>query len=234
MLHQVPTRGGLIEYELHDPVIAEYLQLLSEPAYLDDVAIVTPVDAASGIQCTAPAATGPTTFRCAVESSVSFLRFLRDSEDRSRDPDQLRPGVDHDAFREALTKNPLPCLLRDDGHRVQAEIGWPAEQRLFENTRRELVEQATLSTRCWRGPRMRRMCWGVRRRPMNYRGLLFSSGPIDLKCVSNQRNKRRLMSSKCFSSFCENERTARSCGSGQSCFQISCLARLNPSEHDSP
>ena len=36
--------GGLIEYELHDPVIAEYLALLAEPAYLDDVAIVTPVE----------------------------------------------------------------------------------------------------------------------------------------------------------------------------------------------
>jgi hypothetical protein len=47
-----------------------------------------------------------------VESSISFLRFLRDTEDRFRDPYQLRPGADHDSFREALTKNPLPCLWR--------------------------------------------------------------------------------------------------------------------------
>jgi hypothetical protein len=112
VLHQVPSRGGLIEYELHDAVIAEYLQLLSEPAYLDDVAIVTPVDRSARESMYRTRGDRPDDFPARVESSISFLRFLRESEDRFRDPSQLRPGVDPDAFRQALTKNPLPCLWR--------------------------------------------------------------------------------------------------------------------------
>jgi hypothetical protein len=88
------------------------LDILSEPAYLDDVAIVTPVERSYRESMYATRGDRPDDFPARVESSISFLRFLRDSEDRFRDPDQLRPGVDHDAFREALAKNPLPCLWR--------------------------------------------------------------------------------------------------------------------------
>ncbi len=112
VLHQVPSRGGLIEYELHDPVIAEYIELLSEPAYLDDVAIVTPVERSYRESMYRTRGDRPDDFPARVESSISFLKFLRESEDRFRDPNQIRPGVDQDAFREALAKNPLPCLWR--------------------------------------------------------------------------------------------------------------------------
>ena len=112
VLHQVPTRGGLIEYELHDGVITAYLELLAEPAYLDDVAIVTPVERSYREAMYRTRGDRPEDFPARVESSISFLRFLREIEDRFRDAGQLRPGVDHDAFREALTKNPLPCLWR--------------------------------------------------------------------------------------------------------------------------
>src|SRR5262249_56074086 len=78
----------------------------------DDVGIARPV--AGSYRAWMPPTRGdrPDDFPARVESSISFLRFLRDSEDRFRDPGQLRPGVNHDAFREALTKNPLPCLWR--------------------------------------------------------------------------------------------------------------------------
>ena len=125
-------------------MIAEYLELLSEPAYLDDVAIVTPVERSFRESMYRTRGDRPDDFPARVESSISFLRFLRDSEDRFRDPDQLRPGVDHDAFREALTKNPLPCLWRTMADRVPAETDRLAEQRLLENGRRSLVEQAAI------------------------------------------------------------------------------------------
>ena len=144
VLHQVPTRGGLIEYELHDPVIAEYLQLLSEPAYLDDVAIVTPVERSFRESMYRTRGDRPDDFPARVESSVSFLRFLRDSEDRFRDPDQLRPGVDHDAFPRGPDEEPPALPVAHDGHRVPPKIDRPAEQRLLENTRRKLVEQAAV------------------------------------------------------------------------------------------
>jgi len=112
VLHQVPARGGLVEYELHDSVISEYLQLLAEPAYLDDVATITPVERAFRDPMRRTRGDRPEDFTARVESSLGFLRFLRDCEDRFRDPAQLRPGVDPQSFREALTKSPLPSLWR--------------------------------------------------------------------------------------------------------------------------
>ena len=143
--------AGLIEYELHDPVIAEYLQLLSEPAYLDDVAIVTPVERSFRESMYRTRGDRPEDFPARVESSISFLRFLRDSEDRFRDPDQLRPGVDHDAFREALYQEPPALPVAHDGHRVSPKTDRLAKQRLLEDGRRHLVEQAALRPRPGRG-----------------------------------------------------------------------------------
>jgi hypothetical protein len=112
VLHQVPARGGLVEYELHDSVISEYLQLLTEPAYLDNVATITPVERNFRESMRRTRGDRPEDFTARVESSMSFLRFLRDCEDRFRDPAQLRPGVDPQSFREALAKSPLPSLWR--------------------------------------------------------------------------------------------------------------------------
>ena len=82
--HQVHSRGGPIEYELHDPVIAEYLQLLSsEPAYIDDVAIVTPVDRSFRESMYRTRGDRPDDFPARVESSISFLR--RDRATRKTD-----------------------------------------------------------------------------------------------------------------------------------------------------
>ena len=59
-------------------------------------------------------------------------------QDRDREAARHRPGVDHDAFREALTKNPLPCLwgtmaleyrqrligLRNSGYLKTVDAAW--------------------------------------------------------------------------------------------------------------
>src|SRR5262249_15945884 len=44
-LHEEPAGGKKIEYEIHDDVVQEYLALRFEPAYVDNVAMVTPVAA---------------------------------------------------------------------------------------------------------------------------------------------------------------------------------------------
>ena len=41
--HEEPAGGKKIEYEIHDDVVQEYLALRFEPAYIDNVAMVTPV-----------------------------------------------------------------------------------------------------------------------------------------------------------------------------------------------
>ncbi len=43
-LHEEPAGGKKIEYEIHEDVVQEYLALRFEPAYVDNVAMVTPVD----------------------------------------------------------------------------------------------------------------------------------------------------------------------------------------------
>ena len=43
-LHEEPAGGKKIEYEIHEDVVQEYLALRFEPAYVDNVAMVTPVE----------------------------------------------------------------------------------------------------------------------------------------------------------------------------------------------
>jgi hypothetical protein len=112
VLHQVPSRAATIEFELHDSVIDEYLQLLGEPAYIDHVAMVTPVDPAYLPSMRPTRGDRPDDFPARVETTLSFLRFLRDCESRFRDPAQLRAGVDPARFREKLETARLPCLWR--------------------------------------------------------------------------------------------------------------------------
>ena len=112
VLHQVPARGASIEFELHDSVIDEYLQLLAEPAYVDNIAMVTPVDPAYLPAMRPTRGDRPDDFTARVETTLNFLRFLRDCEVQFRDPSRLRAGLDPARFREKLEAARLPCLWR--------------------------------------------------------------------------------------------------------------------------
>jgi hypothetical protein len=54
----------------------------------------------------------PEDFTARVETTLSFLRFLRDCEVQFRNPGRLRAGVDPARFRETLAAARLPCLWR--------------------------------------------------------------------------------------------------------------------------
>jgi energy-coupling factor transporter ATP-binding protein EcfA2 len=113
VLHLVPTaRIGSSEFELHDPVIAEYLELIWEPAYIDNVAMVTHVDPGLRSQMHKTRGDRPEDFTHRVETTLVFLEFLRSCEESFRDPSQLRPGVDPNEFRMSLTKLKVRCLWR--------------------------------------------------------------------------------------------------------------------------
>ena len=113
ILHLVPSsRLGSNEFELHDPVIAEYVDLIWEPAYIDNIAMVTHVD--PGLRSHMHRTRGDRTedFTRRVETTLVFLRFLRTCEQSFRDSSQLRPGVDPDEFRMSLTKLKIRSIWR--------------------------------------------------------------------------------------------------------------------------
>jgi len=122
ILHQVPAQGGVVEYEIHDSVIQEYVGeehpgrerpgLIWEPAYLDNVAKVTPVERALLAKMRKTRGDWAEDFTDRVETTLVFLSFLRSCEDSFRDPKSLRPGVDPVSFRETLEKIQIPCLWR--------------------------------------------------------------------------------------------------------------------------
>jgi hypothetical protein len=111
LLHDIPVRGGLVDFELHPTVIEEYLNhLLGEPAYLDNVAMVTPVTPTVRESMQQTRGDRLDQFTTRVETSLHFLRFLRECEDQFRDPEQLPHNLDPDRFRKALREVRLPCL----------------------------------------------------------------------------------------------------------------------------
>ena len=117
VLHQVPTQDDSLEYELHLPVIREYVGgerpgLLWEPAYLDNVAMVTPLD--PGLLCRTQRTRGDRAddFIPRVLTSLAFLRFLRDCEESFCDRRKLPLGVDPGGFATALDHHRIPCLWR--------------------------------------------------------------------------------------------------------------------------
>lgn len=116
VLHEIPKAGGVVDYEIHQDVVATYMGgpdrtgLLFEPAYIDNAAMVTPVDPATLARMKVTRGDRAADFQTRVETTLAFLLFLRDCEDSFRDPDVLRRGSDRDAFLESMEALGLPCL----------------------------------------------------------------------------------------------------------------------------
>jgi hypothetical protein len=113
ILHLTPTsRHDSIEYELHDQVIREYLDIIWEPAYVDNIAMVTPVDPALRPRMFKTRGDVPDDFVRRVETSLVFLGFLRDCEESFCNAKYLRPGVDPQNFQDTLAKLKLRSIWR--------------------------------------------------------------------------------------------------------------------------
>jgi hypothetical protein len=122
MFHQTPVQSDLVDYEIHNSVVEEYVGtdrpgfprngLIWEPAYVDNIAVVTPVDPSllSNMRKTHGDRTEDFTTR--VETTLCFLRFLRSCEESFCDPDQLRAGIDRNNFIGMLVTRKLPSLWR--------------------------------------------------------------------------------------------------------------------------
>ena len=151
MLHQVPSRGGLIEYELHDPRHRR-ISPASCRARLPRRRGDRHAGGAQlpGIDVRAPAATGPKTSRPAWRArSASCDSCATPKTDSATRP--ASPGVDHDAFREALTKNPLPCLWRTMAVEYRQRLIGLRNSGYLKTVDASLVEQAALRPSSRRG-----------------------------------------------------------------------------------
>jgi hypothetical protein len=136
-LHEEPSGGKKVEYEIHEDVVQEYLTLRFEPAYVDNVAMVTPVDPRYLHRMSRTRGDRAEDFTRRVGTTIAFLEFLRDSEDAFRDP-RLVANVPGDVFIKGLESLRIACLwkhmalryhdrllgLRDSGYLRTIDPGW--------------------------------------------------------------------------------------------------------------
>jgi hypothetical protein len=101
-----------MEFEIHAEVVEAYLQLLIEPAYVDNVALVTHVDPEFHARMTKTRGDRPDHFPSRVETTIAFLEFLRANEDAFCDARRLRSAADPAAFRDGLRAAQLPCMWK--------------------------------------------------------------------------------------------------------------------------
>jgi hypothetical protein len=136
-LHEEPSGGKKVEYEIHEDVVQEYLTLRFEPAYVDNVAMVTPVDPRYLPRMSKTRGDRAEDFPRRVATTIAFLEFLRECEDAFRDAKRVA-NVSGDVFIKALESLRLVCLwkhmalryhdrlvgLRDSGYLRAIEPGW--------------------------------------------------------------------------------------------------------------
>jgi hypothetical protein len=109
--HEEPAGGKKIEYEIHEDVVQEYLALRFEPAYVDNVAMITPVDRNYLSRMSRTRGDRAEDFTRRVVTTTAFLEFLRECEDTFRDP-AVVANTSSDLFIRALESLKVVCLWK--------------------------------------------------------------------------------------------------------------------------
>jgi hypothetical protein len=136
-LHQEPTADGSIAYEIHKDVVHEYIDLRFDPAYVDNVALVTPVDPKYLPRMAKTRGDRADDFTRRVGTTLTFIEFIRECEDQFRNP-ALVMRVSGETLAQALQALRLDCLwarmamryherlvgLRDSGFLRSIEPAW--------------------------------------------------------------------------------------------------------------
>jgi hypothetical protein len=136
-LHEEPSGGKRVEYEIHGDVVQEYLALRFEPAYVDNVAMVTPVDPRLLPRMSRTRGDRAEDFTRRVATTLAFLEFIRECEDAFRDPTRVA-NVPAEVFIKALESLKILCLwkpmslryhdrlsgLRDSGYLRTIDPAW--------------------------------------------------------------------------------------------------------------
>jgi hypothetical protein len=119
--HEEPSGGRKIDYEIHEDVVQEYLALRFEPAYVDNVAMVTPVDPKYLDRMSKTRGDRPDDFIRRVATTLAFLEFVRECEDQFRDP-KLVANTTSETFIKALESLKLVCLWKHMALRYQDRL----------------------------------------------------------------------------------------------------------------
>ena len=123
--HETPAiqAGGLgVEYEVHGQVVQAYLTMCVEPAYLDNVALVTPVDPALHKRMRKTRGDHAEDFVHRVETTLAFIEFVRDNEDQFRRCSSLSRAEDADLFQRDLREMEIPCYWKRMALRYQERL----------------------------------------------------------------------------------------------------------------
>jgi hypothetical protein len=119
--HEEPAGAKRIEYEIHEDVVHEYLALRFEPAYVDNVAMVTPVEPKFLSRMARTRGDRAEDFPRRVGTTLAFLDFVRECEDQFRDP-RLVMNTAPEAFATALELLKVVCLWKPMALRYQERL----------------------------------------------------------------------------------------------------------------
>jgi len=138
MFHQVAGLGSDTDYIVHKELIGRYLEILREPAYLDNVAVVTPVETHLHNEMRVTLSRKREAFTKKVGTTLAFLKQLRiDEEQFSRKQRFQNPAALLQAQKEcerialpsfwkaaALRYRERLIALRDAGHFENVTAHW--------------------------------------------------------------------------------------------------------------
>ena len=136
--HEEPAGGKKIDYEIHEDVVQEYLSLRFEPAYVDNVAMITPVDPKYLNRMFKTRGDRPDDFVRRVGTTLAFLEFVRECEDQFRDP-KLVMNTDERDFHPGPRVVEARLPLEADGIALPGSPDRPEGERLSPHDRPGVV-----------------------------------------------------------------------------------------------
>jgi hypothetical protein len=113
--HEIPPRHGVdkdAELEVHPSVLQAYLELCLEPAYLDNAAMVTPVDPVILGYMVRTRGDRAESFPTRVTSTIRFIDFLRTNEEAFSDTQTIDSHVQTN-FNLYLARAQLPYFWKE-------------------------------------------------------------------------------------------------------------------------
>lgn len=109
-----------------------YWELLSEQAYIEHIAYVTPLEAAllEGVRYRA-GRVDDEVFMARSEAAIAFLGQLKQDEERFCKIDGLPTGCDRDDFKKELSRSGIPSVLRICGVSYRNRLVWLRKHKIY-------------------------------------------------------------------------------------------------------
>jgi hypothetical protein len=132
LLHQIPdgrSLGPTFDFAVHLDVVHAYLDLIKEPAYLDNVALTTPVDPHFAVKMKPTVMFDSSQFAVRVTTTIEFLRFLAANEDQFIVNVRRRLGTN----LGVLSHCELPSIVVAEAERYRERVSAIRETRSAPN-----------------------------------------------------------------------------------------------------